>query len=159
MAQRWAVAGGQVHVATLREYLIKRGHTVTSISSLKSVLFFNPVCFDVIHVHGIERLWPILLGYIWAKIFKRIYIVTVHSFGPPSWYWHPVKRALMKIGVKKASEFIFVSNFLKQEFSKYCNSLFQIRGVVIYNGVDINRFKPMPITVINNLKKELGLEK
>jgi len=97
--------------------------------------------YDVIHVHEIYRLPPILSAILMKKITKIPIVCTIHSFGPPSWYWHPIKRVLMWYAVKNVNLLIAVSEYLERDFTKYyAKELNNI--VVINNGVDINRFNP-----------------
>ena len=134
-------------------------YAIPHVSSLKT--FLETVkSNDLIHVHG----HPYLSSFLAAKIAKRYakpLVLTQHNtFIEYNDIWDTVEKlndiAIGKQVLKKADKIIVVSNATK----KYVLSLGADPGKieVLHNGVDIERFKPLP-GVKEHMKKKLGISK
>jgi glycosyltransferase involved in cell wall biosynthesis len=109
---------------------------------------------DIIHIHDGT---PILLR---LKKFdlKKPLIATFHGF--PPWYMHQGVREKIEVLVLKllyprlikklADEVVAISGYVKSQLSNW-----GISSKVIYQGIDHEFFKPLPINKDNSLKKLL----
>ena len=113
---------------------------------------------DLIHVHG----HPYLSSFLAAKIAKRYgkpLVLTQHNtFIEYNNIWDTAEKlndlAIGKQVIKEADKIIVVSNATKN----YVLSLGADpeKTVVLHNGVDLNRFKPLP-DVKSEMRKKLGI--
>ncbi|MBF0511925.1 MAG: glycosyltransferase family 4 protein [Candidatus Omnitrophica bacterium] len=104
---------------------------------------------DIIHFNmhfGINHLWPLL---IWMKGRTVVHL--------RSHFWiYPFERFL----IYRCAKIICVSecirnNFLQKRRSDFLTFIRKDKVKVIYDGIDIECFKPMPIE--NGLRQELGI--
>jgi len=132
-------------------------YAIPHVSSFKT--FLETVKFnDLIHVHG----HPYLSSFLAAKIAKRYgkpLVLTQHNtFIEYHNIWDTVERlndlAVGKQVLKEADKIIVVSNATRN----YVLSLGAApeKTEVLHNGVDLNRFKPLP-EVKGEMRKKLGI--
>lgn len=102
---------------------------------------------DVIHAH--TRVTQVLAQRLSRK-FKIPYIATCHGFFRPRWH----RKKFPCWGNKT----IAISNQVKQHLiSEF--GVDEKNVYLIHNGVDLNKIKDCTNEEINNLKKEIGIEK
>jgi glycosyltransferase involved in cell wall biosynthesis len=132
-------------------------YAIPHISSLKT--FLETVkSNDLIHVHG----HPYLSSLIAAKIAKRYskpLVLTQHNtFIEYNNIWDTVEKlndlAVGKQVLKEADKIIAVSNATKNYVLSLGADPEKVR--VIHNGVDLERFKPLP-RVKEEMRKKLGI--
>ena len=132
-------------------------YAIPQISSFKT--FLETVkSNDLIHVHG----HPYLSSFLAAKIAKRYskpLVLTQHNtFIEYNNIWDIAEKlndlAVGKQVLKEADKIIVVSNATRN----YVLSLGADpeKTVVLHNGVDLNRFKPLP-EVKGEMRKKLGI--
>lgn len=94
---------------------------------------------DIIHTHGWGTLVP---GFVVAKILR---IKIIHGEHGTVYFDRKKDVERQKYMLARTNKNLFVSKLLEKSFRHVITSCTNNR--VIYNGVDINRFKPMSINV------------
>ena len=132
-------------------------YAIPHVSSFKTFLE-SVKSNDLIHVHG----HPYLSSFLAAKIAKRYgkpLVLTQHNtFIEYNNIWDTAEKlndlAIGKQVIKDADKIIVVSNATRN----YVLSLGADpeKTVVLHNGVDLNRFKPLP-EVKSEMRKKLGI--
>ncbi len=89
------------------------------ISIMLYLLYFRKFSPHLLHAHDV---FPAgFLAYLLAKIFKKKYIITVHSTHLITDKINPLKRFLFRRIFENAKKVIFVSNYCKKEIGKRLN--------------------------------------
>ncbi len=134
-------------------------YAIPQVSSLKT--FWKAVkSNDLIHVHG----HPYLSSFLAAKIAKRQakpLVLTQHNtFIEYNNIWDTVEKlndlAVGKQVLKEADKIIVVSNATRDYVLSLGAEPKKIK--VLHNGVDQNRFRPLP-KVKDSMRKKLGISK
>ncbi len=126
-------------------------------TNLLSVL--DEIDSDIIHTHT----WYGHFGGLLAKILYNIpFVATCHSLEPlRPWKEDQLGRGyqlstwIEKTGIELADKIIGVSKLMKEDIIKYFNVPPE-KIEVIHNGIDLNKWKPTPIS--DSLKKEYGIK-
>ncbi len=134
-------------------------YAIPQISSLKT--FLETVkSNDLIHVHGHPYLSSLFAAKI-AKRYSKPLVLTQHNtFIEYNNFWDEIEKlndlAIGKQVLKEADKIIVVSNATKNYVLSLGADPEKIR--VLHNGVDVNRFKPLP-EVKEEIRKKLGISK
>jgi len=134
-------------------------YAIPQISSLKT--FLETVkSNDLIHVHGHPYLSSLFAAKI-AKRYSKPLVLTQHNtFIEYNNFWDEIEKlndlAIGKQVLKEADKIIVVSNATKNYVLSLGADPEKIR--VLHNGVDVNRFKPLP-EVKEEMRKKLGISK
>ncbi|MDI6642106.1 MAG: glycogen synthase [Elusimicrobiota bacterium] len=114
---------------------------------------------DIVHTHT----WYGHYGGFLAKLLYKIpFVATSHSLEPlRPWKEDQLGRAyhlsswIEKVGLENADRVIAVSKVMKQDIQKFFN-VKEENVVVIHNGIDLNKWKPTPIS--DSLKKRYSIK-
>jgi glycosyltransferase involved in cell wall biosynthesis len=115
---------------------------------------------DLIHAHGHPYLSSLLAAKL-AKKYAKPFVLTQHNtFIEYGRFWDTVERlndlAVGKSVLKEADKILVVSNATKRYVSSLGADPEKI--TVLYNGVDMERFKPLT-GVKDAIRKKLGIPK
>lgn len=134
---------------------------ISLINDLKSIFKIYRVLrrkkFDIVHTHTSKAG---LLGRLAAKLARiPVIIHTPHGhvfFG----YFGLIKSKLFifleKLASRISDKIIALTNREKEDYISY-RVTDEENSVVIYSGIDLNKFKDLPVEEKQNLKKELGI--
>ncbi len=113
---------------------------------------------DIIHSH---TWYASFAGFLAKRLYKLPLVVTCHSIEPSRpWKEEQLGRAyqlsswLEKTAIESADRVIAVSKNVKEDILKHFN-ITEDRIVVIYNGIDLNKWKE---TLTDFTKKEYGID-
>jgi len=114
----------------------------------------------IIHAHGHPYLTSLIAGKL-AKYYEKPFVLTQHNtFIDYSNIFNHVERindlTVGKETLKQADKIIAVSNATKAYVQSLGANPNKIK--VLHNGVDLNRFKPLP-NVKMDMRKKLGIPK
>jgi glycosyltransferase involved in cell wall biosynthesis len=142
------IGGITTHMIQLSKQLRLLGHDVTivpstNLSSLPAFAYYIEKLrnHDVIHVHGLKDLPPVISGYALGEAVSATTVCTAHGFKPPSWFAIARKRILMKESIKHYRALISVSVHVKNRLDQFIGDC-DAERFVIYNGVDTEVFDP-----------------
>ncbi len=114
---------------------------------------------DIVHTH---TWYGHFAGFLAKLLYKIPLVCTCHSLEPlRPWKQDQLGQAyylsswLEKVGIESADMVIAVSRTTKNDILKYFN-ISEERVTVIHNGIDINKWKPTPIS--ESLKKEYNIK-
>ncbi|MGD0477843.1 MAG: glycosyltransferase family 4 protein [Nitrososphaerales archaeon] len=161
MVNRTRIEGGKgVHVRELSKALVRLGHSVTLIpryqGKTSAARYFWKMAkgYDVIHVHEFDP-----AAVIAALLAKRVRgsgtVLTVHQFGPPSWYHNNMMRRLMRSSIGRFDAVISVSDQIKGDIIGFLGRN-SPNVVTIYNGVDTSIFNPSADP--ERIREKLGIK-
>jgi len=111
---------------------------------------------DVIIAHG-HVYMPVVVGVLLARMSNRPFVLTQHNTfiqyrsSALRWIQHAADKTLGRSTLALAHEVVAVSNATRD----YVDHIAHIRCTVIYNGVDIDRFRPSENRA--QLRRELGI--
>jgi len=134
-------------------------YAIPQINSFKTFLEIGK-SNDLIHVHGHPYLSSLFAAKI-AKRYSKPLVLTQHNtFIEYNNFWDEIEKlndlAIGKQVLKEADKIIVVSNATKNYVLSLGADPAKIR--VLHNGVDVNRFKPLP-EVKEDMRKKLGISK
>jgi glycosyltransferase involved in cell wall biosynthesis len=114
----------------------------------------------IIHAHGHPYLTSLIAGKL-AKHYEKPFLLTQHNtfINYNNIFNHVEKINDLTVGketLKQADKIIAVSNATKEYVISLGAKPKKIK--VLHNGVDLNRFKPLP-NVKENMRKKLGIPK
>jgi glycogen synthase len=114
---------------------------------------------DIVHTH---TWYAHFAGYLAKMLYKCKFIATSHSIEPlRPWKYDQLGEAytlsswMEKVGLENADRVVAVSKMMKEDILKYFN-ISPDKVVVIHNGIDLNVWKPTPIS--NELKETYGIK-
>jgi len=102
-------------------------------SFLKKAVLDKSCGFSLIHSHEVSR------AFLFALFKKRKQPLIVHYHNPITSQPRPIGRFILTLN--KSDKIFVPSNFVKQRLINLCH-INQNKIDVIYNGVDINEFRP-----------------
>jgi len=134
-------------------------YTIPSVSSF-SLFAGNIKNSEIVHAHGHPYLSSLIAGKL-AKHYEKPFVLTQHNtFIDYSNFFNHVEKIndiiVGKETLKLADRIITVSNATKEYVLSLGASPNKVE--VIYNGVDLNRFKPL-FSVKEEMRKKLGIAK